>query len=440
MINFRKLRQDYSPSILKDGKHLYDKKMVTSAKIIKLNPQSVRLNCRVQGSYNKLYQCEIEIDRRHSTSVDSDCDCPSKYDCQHLAAVIYHLEEHLDSIVLSFSKDNDIEKAQNIDETEKAHLRETIKEAETKQVAKQGKKFQKELLQEYVGSSQVLGQSPFFLPEEAIVEDKAELAVIFNAISQPNTPFHHHFELQLALRLPYRSKPLHLPHLKEFLDAVRYQEPLYIGSKRYFFGISSFESDSAKILKMVMDYGRCYETRDERSQKVALMDPESFGTILAECYEMSLARASGSHSLHDEEAACLPCMYAGTLEEPLHYAALPSLLRFDLEYLEAPAPKILLKPMIVLNKTQTVTVEETTLFECAKPGMIYDNTYYRFKSCIRRKHLRNLPILRNVTIPEPPFWNLCRKFAARVSPLCRSFQSRHHRTLCHTALRGSIGR
>lgn len=405
MINFRKLKQDYSPAILKEGKQLYDKRMVETAKIIKINPQNVRLSCRVMGSFNNTYQCEIEIDRRESTTLDSDCDCPYKYDCQHLSAVLFYLEEHLDSLLVSFSKENDIEKAAHIDEKEKANLRETFKEAATKEVVRRGKKNQKELLQEYVGASQVLGQSPFFLPEQEIAEDKAELAVIFTPHSQPNSPQLHHFELQLALRLPYRSKPLNIPNVKEFLDSVRYSEPLYIGSKRYFFGLNSFDKESAHILKMVMDYGRYHDTKDERTQRIAHIDSEAFGTVLAEAYELAMARPIPMKMSTESEIEPLPlpCLYAGSLEETLRYSNSPSMLRFELEYLEAPAPKILLKPTLVLDNTRIIPVEEATLFECSKPGLVHQNTFYRFQARIRRKHLRNLPILRNVTIPEPLF-------------------------------------
>src|SRR5262249_12792268 len=156
-----KLKQDYSPAILKEGRQLYDKKLVEAAKIIKLTSDHVRLSCRVLGSYENAYTCELEIDRRESTTLDSDCDCPYKYDCQHLAAVLFYLEEQFDSIVVAYSKEMDLEKADEIDETDKAKLRETFKEAENKEVLRKGKKHQKELLQEYIGSSQVLGQSPF---------------------------------------------------------------------------------------------------------------------------------------------------------------------------------------------------------------------------------------------------------------------------------------
>ncbi|MCE5319370.1 MAG: DEAD/DEAH box helicase [Parachlamydia sp.] len=405
MLNFRKLKQDYSPAILNEGRHLYQKKLVEAAKIIKLNPQVVRLSCRVQGTYDNTYTCELEIDRRESSTLDSDCDCPYKYDCQHLAAVLFYLEEQFDSIVVAYSKETDIEKSEDIDESAKANLREAFKEAETKEVVRKGKKNQKELLQEYVGASQVLGQSPFFLPEEPHMEDKAELAILSQPIIQPNSPFHNHVEIQLALRLPYRSKPLNIPNIKEFLEAVRYQEPLYIGNKRYFIGLKSFDETSAQVLKLLMDYCRFYDAKDERGIRIGHVDPEAFGLILAESYEIALSQpmpmARGSDG--EFEAPALPCFYGSSIESPLRFSPIPAGLRFEIEYLEAPAPKILLKPTLVLDKTRIANVEEATLFECSRPGLINQSTYFRFQPAIKRKHLRHLPVIRNVTIPEPLF-------------------------------------
>ncbi len=405
MINFRKLKQDYSSTILKDGKQLHEKKMVEVAKIVKINPHAVRLSCQIAGSFNNSYHCEFEIDRRQSSIVDSNCDCPHKYDCHHLAALLFYLEDNFDSLVVDFSKENDLDKTTTIDEKEKAHLLETFKEAETKEVVRKGKKFQKELLQEYIGAAHVLGQSPFFLPEEKIAEDKAELSVIVNSSQANSTVYPNYFELQLALRLPYRSKPLLMPYVKEFIEAIRYQEPLYIASKRYSFSINSFDPTSARILKMIMDYGRYQESKDERIQRTVQIDLEAFGTILAETYEIALAKPHNSKIGIDNELEQLPlpCFYAGSFEEPLRFSSNPLSLRFELDYLESPAPKLFLKPTLVLDHHDSIAIEEATLFECSKPGMIYNRTYYRFQAHIRRRHLRNLAILRNVTIPEPLF-------------------------------------
>ena len=84
MINFRKLKQDYSPAVIKEGRTIFEKGMVISSKIVSLKQSSVRLSCRVLGHFDNAYQCDIEIDRKQSTTIDSDCDCSHKYDCQHL--------------------------------------------------------------------------------------------------------------------------------------------------------------------------------------------------------------------------------------------------------------------------------------------------------------------------------------------------------------------
>jgi SNF2 family DNA or RNA helicase len=405
MINFRKLKQDFSPTLLKEGRSLHEKKMVVSAKIVNLSANNVRLSCRVQGSYDNHYQNEIEIDRHESTVLDSDCDCPHKYDCQHLAAALFYLEENFNEIVVNFSKENDIGKSKTIDKKEKKKLQESIKEAEIKEVARKGKKYEKELLQEYIGSSQVLGQSPYFLPEEEIQEDQAELAVIF-VIPQSNTV--PAFEIQLALRLPYRSKPLNVPNIREFIDALRYHEPIYIGSKRYFFTMSSFDADSLKLLKMVMDYARHTDAKNgEATPRLATIEVEAFGTILAEAYDLAVTSLKSQPAAiangEEQTLVSMPCLYIGSLEEPLRLANSNATLRFELEYLEAPAPKIMLKPTIVHDGVNAIHYEEARLFECAKPGMIHQNIYYRFPTNIKRKHLRHLPVIQNVTIPEPLF-------------------------------------
>lgn len=407
MLNFRKLKQDFPPGILKEGKALSDKKMVVSAKIVSLSASNVRISCRVTGSFDNTYQSEIEIDKRESMIVDSDCDCPYKYDCQHLSAVLFYLEEHFDAILIDYSKEADLDKSANINEEEKITLRESIKEAETKEIVRRGKKYQKEVLQEYIGAAEVLGKSPFFLPDDEIKPDRAELAVIFSCLPGHSGSQRIHPEIQLALRLPFRSKPLNIMNIKEFLDAVRYQEPLYIGSKRYFFTKNSFDADSLEILKLVLDFARFSDLHnEERNLRVATIESEAFGALLSHAYDLSVEKfrnvLTGSLD-QDAEPEVMSCLYSMTLEDPLRVSLSPALIRFELEYLEASAPKILLNPTIIINQGLSTPLEDVMLFECANPGMIFENTYYRFLSNIKRKHLRNLTSIRDITIPEPLF-------------------------------------
>ena len=402
MLNFRKLKHDFPPSILKEGKALYNKNMVVSTKIIHLKPDVIRFSCSVMGSFDNCYESELEIDRHESIVIDSDCDCSYKYDCQHLAAVLFYLESHYNELLVAYSKETDLEKATHVDDQEKACLLETFKEAEFKEHARQDKKCLKELLEEYIHASQLLGQSSFFHPEEEMTQDKAELAVIFT-IAQPKAETSQ-IEIQLALRLPFRSKSLNISQIKSFLDAVRYNEALYIGSKRYFFSMSSFDEASKQILKLIIDFARLPEVKNDKQQRTAYIDIEAFGTLLATSYNLAEMRFSSSVPLNDSETELfsLPCIYSGTLEEPLRMSRTPAGLRFELDYLEVPAPKILLKPQIVLQN-KIFSCEEVLLFECAKPGMIFQNIYYSFRSNIKRKHLRTLAAIRNMTIPEPLF-------------------------------------
>ncbi len=399
MLNFRKLKHDISPSILKEGKNLHDKNMVESVKIIDLTPDIVRFICRVMGSFDHCYQSELEIERHESVIISSDCDCTYKYDCQHLAAVLFYLENHYNELVVAYSKETDLERATHVDDQEKARLLETFKDAEHKEHARKDRKFQKELLEEYIHASEILGQSSFFLPEEDFIQDKAELAVIFNPLC--NKGECDQIEIQLALRLPFRSKSLNINNIKQFLDAIRYNEAIFIGSKRYFFSMNSFDEASAKILKLVLDFARIPDLKNEKQQRVALIELEAFGTLLATAYELVEKRFT-SIKQHDMELHALPCIYCGTIEDPLKFSNSPALLRFELNYLEVSAPKILLNTQIVLQDA-VISSEDALIFECARPGMIYQNVYFVFRSNIKRKHLRNLGAIRNMTIPEPLF-------------------------------------
>lgn len=402
MLNFRKLKQDYAPSVIKEGRTLFDKGMVVAGKILSLSPEAIRLNCSVVGNFEHTHVCDIEIDRLRSTTIDSQCDCSHKYDCQHLSAVLFYLEDKLDEMLVRYSKVTDIDKSDELDDKGKQTIRETIKKAEHKEVVRKDKKHQKELLQEYVGASQVLGQSPYFLPEETLVFDQAELAVVICAGSSPTADNKSDFEVQLALRLPYRSKPLQIPNVKDFLDGIRYQTPLHIANKRYFFGPTSFDEASLQILKLIMDFGHTEEGKDERQQRSSRIEIEAFGAIMAKMHELALSRVK-SIGVGELEMYPIPCLYVGTPDEPLYFSPQVATIRIELEYLEAPAPKLLLKPELVLNSATIVTPDTIRFLECAEPGMLYKNTYYRFNPQISRNHLRNLNMLRTITIPEPLF-------------------------------------
>lgn len=401
MLNFRKLKTDFPSAILKEGRTLYDSKMVLSAKIVHLNTETIRLNCRVLGSFDNVYESEIEIHRSDSIIIDSDCHCPYQYDCQHIAAVLFYLEEHLNEILIEYSKEMNLEEAKEVDEEEKQQLRVAFEQAQSKETVRKGKKFDRELLREYIDAAQVLGKSPFFHAEEIPPEDHAELLVLFAPIE-----FHKdkkNVEFQLALRLPYRSKPLQIQDLPAFFHAVRYHEPLYISSRRLYLTLSSFDSHSAQVLEMLIQFSRFPEKTGEKHLRTSFLSFEDFGSLLAEVYENLRKQPLSSLNALDDEVFAFPGLFVGTLDEPIKFSLTESQLRFEIEFLEIPAPKILLKPTILLHNGKILPLESSSLFPCSLPGVVDENTYYRFPNSVKRKHLQDLEKIRDAAIPEPLF-------------------------------------
>jgi len=406
MLNFRKLRQDFSSGIVKEGKELYEKKKVVTAKILHLDQRVVRISGRVQGQYESHYESEIEINRLECETTDSNCDCPYNYDCQHLAALIFYLEERLDEIMVSYSKENNLEtlaEKQNLDEAEKQAFIEKFKEAETKQTQKQEEHYQKQVLQEYIASSELLATSPFFRAQEKYEIDKAEAICVFSIPQQFDGRCF--VELQLALRIPSRSKPLHIPYIKRFMEVLRYEEPIFIGSKRYCFSLNSFDAKQRPIIKMLMNQARFQEQpTSEKGYRIAQIDLELFGMLFYHTFEAANASLlEGGFTNHEEgELPQLPGLYELSLENPLRFSPQPIGLKFVIEYLAPPISKILLRPCILIDQQQ-VPIEGIKLLSCANPGVLYQNVYYRFPLHITRSHLKNLKTLLDLTIPEPLF-------------------------------------
>lgn len=406
MLNVRKLKQDFSQSVLREGKELFEDKKVFSAKILHIDSSSLRIAAKVGGQYDNTYESVIEIDRQECETIDSDCDCPYHYDCQHLAALLFYLEANLDSILVEYSKENDLEDlAENsdLDEEQKEELFEAVKEAVSKEEERKDVQYMRELMQEYIVASKILSKSPFFLPKEERKVDRAELNMIYS-FPENDGAVRPIVELQLALRLPSRSKPLHIPIAKDFLDGIRYEEPLIIGGKKYLFTLDSFREEFHEIVRMLIDYARVHDkATTERGQRSAFMEMKSFGLMLAAAYDVATKGVKVRGAKNDNsELPILPCVYDGSLESPMRFSNQPAMFSMALEYISPPASKILLNPTVSVGN-KTVMLEDVDFYESAYPGMVHDHVYYRFLPQVTRQHLMQLTEIREITIPEPLF-------------------------------------
>ncbi|MFA6916094.1 MAG: SNF2-related protein [Parachlamydiales bacterium] len=405
MLNFRKLKHDFSPALLKEGKGIYDRQGILEAKIAELTPHRVRLAGKITGSFEHNYACELEVNLDDSTLADSECNCPNPFDCQHLAALIFFMEHSYDKLVVEFSSNHDVETSVEIEEEEKEDFREAIRKSHNKEEKRKDKHFQKELLEEYTKAAKVLGTSPYFVPDDKVNVDNAEIAIIFT-LPADTSAANAQAELQVALRLPYRSKLVLVPNIAEFLNAVRYREAFYIGTRRYLFTLDSFDSVGSMLLKGLLNFAQPIEGKQDKSARNANISVEVLGDLLADIYDISLAKLPTSISTKEDGEALwmtMPCLYQNGQEEPLRITSQRSQLQFSLEYLETPVPAILIKPTVHLEEESPLNVHGLSYFPCARPGVISQNVYYRFPEVIKRKHLRHLISIGDLAIPQPLF-------------------------------------
>lgn len=410
MLNFRKLKHDFSPQILKEGKSLYEQGAVSDAKLIALDATILRLTCRIMGVFENFYEADIEINRTESTIVDSNCDCSYKYDCQHIAAALFSLEERYNEILADYSRSHHLfrggepQQEHGEEHEQHEHLKKTIEEALCRDVQEQEKKVDKELLAEYTTASQLLGQSPFFRHQPVPVQNSVELALILHLPEAGKLAGPQGVPIQLALRLPQRSKSLSIPSPKQFLDAVQYQEPIALAGKHYCFSKESFDAISQNLIDMLL-----HRVRQDKQHKGYEISQEDLGDLLFTAFQTLKQHPSCSASFEqiNERTLVATHLYYRTIEEPLIFSRTPARLNFAITCLSIPNPKILLEPQVIYQENLAPQpLEEAQIFYSSRPGFFKEKTYYFFSETIRRTHLQHLPQLRNTTIPEPLFGTL----------------------------------
>lgn len=401
MLNFRKLRRDFTANILQDGKELFDQGAVINAKILSMG-ESVCIGAQVRGSYENMYECEIEVDRSESDTVDSNCDCSYSYDCQHIVALLFYLEQYFNEMVVAYSHETNLESNEEINEDVKKELLETFSVAATREEERKDREHQKEILSEYIHAANTLSMSPFFLPKEYLDKDVAELAVLFVASSGSEEVFrpNQHIEFQLVLRLPGRSKPFYISNIRTFLEGVLYQEPIILNGRRFFFTMQSFSASDRKLIDLLIRYVRyANQAPEDKLLRSAYLVPTALGVILSKMYEHQMADRGGGQSGEKESFSGIFC---GNLEEPLYWSVSPAKMKFNLDFFDTPYKALLITPLIVVDDDE-VQPEQAILLESNVPGIIRNNVYHHFAPQIRRAHLRSFSRLRDITIPEALF-------------------------------------
>lgn len=397
MLNFRRLKRDFSSAILRKGKELYEKSSVLSARILEIDGETTRIAGSISGNFENEHECELEIDRADSELVDSNCDCAYQFDCQHLAALLFYLEEHLESLIVTFQPtEGSSSLAKAPSDEEQLEQQAVIEEVQREASEKLGKKVQQQVLHEAIHAIEWLSHSSLFVAQEKIEPTLAELLLVLSPKGSKYEGREGFTEIQLALRLPQRSKPLHVPDLVDFLNRVRDGETLSIGGRPYFYTVDSFSGPSRLVIDHLL---MSVQPLNESGGRSGLLSNTVLGMMIASLYEYVVQEAKGEPL--PDRFIC-PCFCLGALDQPLFSSSQRAVLRFALKTLELPSPKLCLNPKLILQGEEQ-SLETIALFDGPKPGLLHEGVYFRFASPVRSRHLQDLPGLRDLVIPEPLF-------------------------------------
>ena len=266
---------------------------------------------------------------------------------------LFHLEQHSDEILVSFSKETDLETMgdEDLGQEEKLELLQKVKKAESMAEQTEEGLYQTQVLQEYIAAAEILATSPFFRPQERHEIDRAEFLLLFSPAQEGGKVAR--IDVQVALRLPFRSKPLYVPHLKEFFRALRYGQPLFMGGRRYCFSLLSFDEEQRGTVQMVMDHLFYQQGTTEKNQRIGGLPGEVFGVIVGKAHAVAAQKLHAQgYAQNDEDPPRLKGFYLGSLEAPLAHSLAPISFRFVLEYLPPPVSKILLNPRLQAGKEE----------------------------------------------------------------------------------------
>lgn len=398
-INVRKLKKDFPQSVLAEGKTLYTEGKVLSVKILSLDADTIRIHGKVLGQYDNSYESEIEIDRNLCEAIDSDCDCPYNFDCQHLAALLFYLEAHLEEIIVEYSKETDIEtliEEKEFSLSESEELLNLVKQAVDKKESNDDEQHQKELLNEYHGAVDQMLYSPFFTPKTECAPDNAQMMVVLQSISKTNNG-RDIVELNFYIRVKDRSKPISILNAKDFIEGILFKEPVMLHGKEYNFTVDSFSEHAQQSIMRILEFSRTYDNpQSERGMRNAFIELNILGSVL---YEES-QKATVKTLIDERGCAAFDFFYMETIEKPMQFQVNPAQLSVGIEYIDIASPKVLLIPKISVSDG-FLSVEQQQFVYAQYPGMILDGVYYHFPPSITRRHLEWVTKLQEVTIPEP---------------------------------------
>ena len=367
-LNFRKLRQEFAPSTLKEGKRLSSIKDSCKARLVACTKHSFVIEASVLGSFKDWHTCQLEIDRAESSIIVSHCDCPSQTDCHHLASLLWFLEENFHTLLLEFGGHSD-----------KGDVK--LHEAKKRSEKKVAIEKEKVALQEFVDAASLLSTASLLISREESVRE-AELFINIGPLQAGPRKM---TEVSFAVKLPDRPKPVAILQPKLFFQSMILEDPLFLGTTLAVLSFKSFGSGCAPLLDC-LKYGIEFIDRTDRAGKAAFIQSELVEHIFIEA--VRLKQQGGSRL----------SLFSDNFEKP--YALQTDVLypEFGLSVMKEPHERLVVRTKVRIGE-ERVSVRDVKLIRGVFLGCIWGSNVFLLPSTLQPKVKEELETLDTIIIP-----------------------------------------
>lgn len=378
VLNFRKLRHDFCPAILKEGKILFEQGGCIGAKIASFSARQFVIEAKVVGHFQDTHACSIEVNRLESEVTYSTCDCTQGVDCLHLACLLFFLEEHFHSMLLTHLGKIRGASAKNADPA--------IGEVERRLQARARREQERQLIADYSKAGEWMARTSLFREADEKIET-GELMVLIGPWNGLNNRL---TEIQLAVKLTGRPKPVFIQQPKAFLLALQQLEPLILGSQRVVLNDESFGEECSELIDF---FRREFEYHDkaDKTMKAGFLQQGAVFSLLSRA----------SLLLKKPQSARLS-MFQGSFDRPLQFSSTSLRPHFYVEMLREADRRLVIKPSFALPKGM-LPLSDVKLVVASPPGVLSDDTYYPLEPRFSLRSAIDLAEVDHYVVPEALF-------------------------------------
>lgn len=382
MLNFRKIKQEFSTHLLQKGQQAVDSSLLSNVKFDLISKEYIKASCNFNTDAVDI-QTNIEFKNDDSSISDSHCSCGSKSDCQHIVALSIYIEKNFNNLISDQVNNKDSKTTSNTSQELLDDIKSKIKQSSYNQNVNN-------TINEYSKAYELLKNSPLFSPTDK-KERLAKLYMHFKLFGNANECAIAKFYLKI-----HGKKPIAITDISSFQQNCRKCMQIELQGSKLHLVSSSFEEPS----KIIFDFIKNNTRARLKNKAICEIDSSSLGDLinLLIPYSTEYESESGEINKTINEISIVDNENA----LPLIISNDKALIHCNISQIHIPESKILIHAQIQ-TKSLSLPLEKCNIIKSEYPFFIIDNEIYRFNKSVTTNHIASLNSLKETAIPEPLF-------------------------------------